>query len=816
MRKKEWMILAATAVLTIIVFTYGNIITKSKDILDDCLMDKTNRIYLMDQKVQALSDKGFKTGNAVFFLVKFPSGEVAKEDLKHIKSFTEKLKRRFPMFGVESLATAYDFVGDKVQPYINDEFLKNGDLAAWKNKIHQDEGIYGLLIGRNFNYGIVAMTIPAGHEDMKIFREVKQFLQVKPISFLDWYLQPDIRSAEEFKPITAFSWVISRGTMYYAFFLDSFTGTPIGIALATLAFLVFFRSGGQTLISVITLLIAMWWTRGAIGLAQVIGFDLYERLYFLLVFPSTLVAGLSFLSRKIDLYNELRREFPLESRWQIWQKTGCLNQLILTAAFIGFINFITLYQIQILGIWEVGIFSAVSIVILVLLVLFFVPACQTLFGGETKSLSQNQGWWDRFTLKIAGLCYKSITANGNRNKAIVQASLGMVILLAGAIFFVVSDISDLTGNFKYIEAVTKPLEYLKNTTDYEAAEYLNQPGNIGFDRLSFYIGQKKSNSPVPAMENPAFLERSSLFIKMVKERIIEVRETKSILDTIGVISRRDYGSSLPQNQQQAHDILVQAEGGLDPITEEQLWHDDGLALSVFSAADNPRLLKKICDQVLDLASQFPDLKILAFSKLDIYPEEDEYIVERKPINVLTSQWLVILIYAGWVIWRNRRLTMRTGTSQPRLFAWRTGLVMNIPFVYATSGIVVAMALLRIPLDQAIACTTALAINAASDFGLYPVADYAEAIEQGKSKEETMYFAFAKRGKLVITDILLNCLCFLPLAFSRFLPIARLGRIMIVMLVFCGLGALVIMPVFLEFCIRKPNDRTMPERLLGKN
>ncbi len=804
----EWLVFGITVVLTFTVFLYGNVVTKNKDFLEDALMDKTNRIYLMDQEVKGLSDKGLKTGNAVFFLVRF-SGEVTKTDLQYVKWFTEKLKQRFPMFGVESLATAYDYTEHTVVPYVNDEFLKNGDMRQWKEKIKADPGIYGLLMGKNLNYSLVVMSTLPGYDEMKIFHEVKQFLQVKPISFLDWYLQPDIHPAPEFKQVMPFSWIISRGTMHYAFFLDSFTGTPIGITLATVAFFLFFRSFGQTLISVVVLMIAMWWTRGAIGLAQTMGFEVYERFYFLLVFPTTLVAGISFLSRLIDKYNEMKREFPGEPRWQTWKRARVITSLILTAALVAFINFATLYQIQIMGIWEVGIFSALTIVVLVFLVLFFVPACQTLFGGEAKSQTKGQGRWDSYTAKIAVFCCQAITANGNRKKALARATLGLGLMLSGAVFFVASDLSGLTGNFKYIDVVTKPLEYLENTTDHEVADFLNRPGNIGFDRVSIYIGQK-SASAIPAMENPDFLRRSALFIKKAREQIAGVREIKSILDTVEVISRKDYGSSLPKNQQQAHDILVQAEGGLDPITKEQLWHDGGLVLMLFSAADSSKLVRDIRDQALNLADEFPELKVLAFSKLDLYPEEARYVTEGKPINVLTSQWLVILIYAGWIFWRNRRLTKQRGINQPRMYAFRTGVVMNIPFAYATAGIVVAMSLLRIPLDQAIACVTVLAINAASDFGLYPVSDYAEMIENGKSKEEALYEAIAVRGKLVITDILLNCLCFLPLAFSRFLPIARLGKIMIVMLVLCGLGALVIMPVYFEFCIRKPAVKTITE------
>lgn len=141
-----------------------------------------------------------------------------------------------------------------------------------------------------------------------------------------------------------------------------------------------------------------------------------------------------------------------------------------------------------------------------------------------------------------------------------------------------------------------------------------------------------------------------------------------------------------------------------------------------------------------------------------------------------------------------------------LSAWRTGLAMNMPFLFASAAIVLVMVVLRVPLDQATACITALAINAAIDFGLYLTADYQSAILAGSDLRGALQASLLERGKIVVVDIVLNGLCFLPLVTSSFVPVARLGWVMIVMLIACGFGALVILPALLPWCVVDLNKR----------
>ena len=74
--------------------------------------------------------------------------------------------------------------------------------------------------------------------------------------------------------------------------------------------------------------------------------------------------------------------------------------------------------------------------------------------------------------------------------------------------------------------------------------------------------------------------------------------------------------------------------------------------------------------------------------------------------------------------------------------------------------------------------------------------------EGKAVNYPAKLVVGKEGRVIVNDILLNTICFSPLYFSPFAPIARLGWIMGVMIISCGFGALVIMPSFLRYAVRK--------------
>lgn len=807
MKKTGAIIVVLIFVLLTSLFGYGNLITKKGGVLDDCILNTEDFFYKMDAKVQALSREGLKTGDAVNFVIPFKNG-INQEELRYVKEFTDKLKDRFPEYGILSLSTVanYKDTGKELlnKPYINEEiFATDFNFENWKKDVKRDSGVYGLLIGRDFDYAQIVLTLPVGYDEITVFRKVAEFIENRKISELEWYLKTDIYPAKDFDKVLIGGWAMARGLMDAALISDVLKLSCIGLVAVWIFFFLSFMSVRQATISTAVIVFCFIWTRGSIGFMQMLGFQLAERAYFLLVYTSIIVGGISFSERKFESYNEARMENKTLDRASIWKLATDVNGVILFTAVIAVSNFATLYQIGVRGILEVGIFSAFGIIFLVVLVIWLLPSLHILIGGEQKiegtSKANKLGLiWNKQLERMARKCFQfSFQENSSRPVSLSLAVLA--IFLFGALVIIGADATSIIKkDFQFIEAKTKPMEYLPGTLVDKANIYLKQPGRYGFDRLSILVkpADQVGATPVESVDFFTRVDDFSWSLKSVKG----IREINSALDTVKLITRESHKKNLPENSQQIHDALTQIEFDQGPQIKEQLWYNDGYIISASLSADDSNDLSRIEEEVLQVAKKHKDLEITLFGKLATYPRADKYVREGKPLNVITSQWMVIMMFACWIAWKNWR-NRKNGHGLMLRPIWG-GIVMNVPFVFASSVIVLVMAALRVPLDQATAVVTALAINAAADFSIYPVSDFMKALHDGQSKKEAFEYAIGQNGKIVLVDIALNCFCFIPLMASNFIPIYRLGWIMIIMLLSCGFGALVLMPALLTWCVKK--------------
>lgn len=782
---------------------YGNVVARKAGILDDALLDESDPYYRVDREVGSLASQGLKTGEAVSLVIPF-TGPLSG-DLEYVRAVTTAVKAAFPEFAVLSLATAthYRDTGEELltEPYVGAETAADvgrGQEAeqAWKARIAADPGVYGVLVGRRFDYAQVVLMLNRDQDEITAFRRIVEFLERRDIPAYEWYLKTDIQPAREYARIHPAGWVVARGLMDAALLSDILKLSSVGLLLVGAAFYLSLMSGRQALISTGVVAICFVYARGSIGLLQWLGFAVFERVYSLLVYTAIIVAGISYAARKFDAYNEQRARHPEMTRSGIWRLTGPVNETILVASVVAILNFATLYQIQIRGILEVGVFSALGIAYLVLLTLFFLPALHVLVGGETSPPRPGRlsGAWNDALRAVSRRCWAWTCVRPAHPHPARRSTVIVLTVLLVATSMVASDYAGLRRGAAFIEVLTRPLEYIHGTISFRASQILNRPGNYGFDRLSFLVRPRSAGGETPVCE-PRFIERVAAY-QADLATVPGAREVSSAVTSLGVISRETLHRALPRTVQEAHDALTQLEWDLGPQVKEQLWYPGGYVVFASLADEDSREVSDFLAASSRVAERHPELEIVPFGKTTIYPQTDKYVREGKPRNVVTSQWMVIVVFALWAIWKNRRRA-----AAARLRGWRTGFVLNIPFVFATSTIVIVMALLRVPLDQATACIAALAINAAADFGLYLVADYQARIHEADTPEQALAFALKDKGHVVVVDVLLNSLCFMPLMLSRFLPVARLGWIMITMLLACGFGALALMPTYLPWCTR---------------
>ena len=358
----------------------------------------------------------------------------------------------------------------------------------------------------------------------------------------------------------------------------------------------------------------------------------------------------------------------------------------------------------------------------------------------------------------------------------------------------------------------RPIDYLPHTIVDRGRAILNREGAAGFGTLHFLVLPARDPSATTASvsaKDPTFIARVAALQAQVAQ-VPGAMAAHSILDKLGEVSQRDpeQPTFLPVTAQQAHERLQLIRWDLDsPNLAPHFWSDEGYVLFVAHAADDSGSLRQFADNVMAVARQdYPDLTVLPFGRLHTYHQTDAYISQGKPLNVLTSFPLVVLVCGLWLVWQRRTQAQAEAYT---LAPWRTALAISVPFVFAYAVIVVVMAVFGIPLDQATACATALGINAAIDFDIYVVDDFMQALHARRSPDEALAHALRDRGHVTLVDAKLNAICFSFLMASAFVPIQRLGVLMVVMLLACAFGALFLMTGVLRSCavphrVQQPN------------
>jgi len=838
--RARWLL--AFALLITLAGAWLNLHVQSAGIVQDALLDGDNR-YERWQREAAVHPE-LMQGDTLSFVLDFPQG-IGAEGLGQIIRMSQELRAQFPEGVVWSLASnSADYRVDAQQgratlesrPHLSQALLDpqghvaaDFDLAAWKQQVQQDRSVYPVLIGPGFDHAQIVVFLPPDYSEQGILERCARYLEQRDTPTWQWMLfKGDIRPAPAYANVSLGGWAVARGLMHYALISDVLFYSTLGLLIATLAAVFSLGSWRQALQVSALILMSFVLVRAAIPVMDWLGFrfqglPVYERVYFLLVLSALIVSGISFNVRAFEAYNDAWREHPATPPAERWRQVGAgLRGKFNVVALIAFLNFATLPQIGIRGIMEVGVLSALGIALQRLLAGQVLPALHLCVGGLPDELASHRlgrrGRLERLHARylqvIDGLpraAWRLISALRPRQSLLL--SLGLTgLALGGALGIVWHDVGHPAN--AWIKVQERPIDYLPNTIVDRARVLLNRPGGAGFARLSYLVLPRQPQPGQAAIEDPAFLAQAFEFQQRVAA-LPGAMPVRSVLDKLAQLAERspDVHAALPHNRAQAHELLQMIRWDLD---DDKLagyfWSDQGLVLYAAHAADNSHDLRDFADATMALAEHdFPGLQVLPFGRLHTYHQTDQYISQGKPLNVLTSFPLVLGVCLIWLGWRQAgRRTARVAGART-LAPLRSALAISLPFVFAYSLVVMMMAFCQIPLDQATACATALGINAAIDFDIYVVDDFASRLGQGDSPDAALHYALHERGRVTLIDAQLNAVCFSFLLCSPFLPIQRLGLMMMVLLFACAFGALFLMTGVLRSCV-EPEASPVQEAL----
>lgn len=776
------------------VMVYGNVVATKGGILDEPILDLQNPVRQSEIYVRGKRSEGFHPGEMIPIVLRFPHGISTPADLQRIRDFTERVKATFGP-SVTSLATVADYrdTGDELRndPYIPARVPADFDVARWRARVAADPSVYGIMVGRGFDWATVFRYLPLGYDDIVEFRRTVEFLEGRHIPWWEWLYKHDIATSDD---VGVAGWVMGRGLLDQALTIDNMKLAGVGVGLALPLLVCLLGSVREAWIGAIgVVLLSVVWCRGTIGLLELAGVEIRERVYVLLAYTNCIVQGVSFVLHKFEAFHELdARGVVWRDPAERWRRAFANDHLIGATGLISIFGFATLYWFQVLAIRELGLLSALAVAYQVVLVLLWMPAVHLLTAGAS-----NAGRRQTVAPRASRLLVRSLDAMVRAAGDLVlrwapqrTAALATGVTLGLALCAV---LLVWPGGFLQVKSI--PLNFIRGTLVERTAEFMNMPGRPGFEARDFLV---EPSEPGADLYDPDFLTAADSFQRALV-RGPWVRETASILNEVQRVASESFGVSLPRTRQEARAVFGIIEADLENGVARQLFFPHGFRLTGTFHAPDSQAIGEVGDHVLEVARRHPALRVSPFGKISLGPEVDRYITLGKPWNVLSSQ-LVVVAFCWLGLFLNNRRFRRGGHSGPQVSALAGGIIMSVPFVFATAMMVMLMIALEIPLDIATAAITALAINASIDFAIY----FADAYQDGYARAGThgaaVRHALEGKGRVVLADMLLNAICFFPLVLSHFEPVSELGWIMMVMLATCAFGTLVLMPSVLYLAL----------------
>lgn len=811
------------AILTII-YLWGNYYAPQGTVIpDDAIMDSENSVRKMDDYVSSKKEYGFNPGETVIFPLNFgQSGIDSVEKIKKVFEWSSRLEKTLGD-GVISIANIPEFVdngGDlRGDPYINSSMLADGkyDVNAWKNRVTLDPSVVGVFVSRDpkMSMAYIYYYVDSDTDEMKEVWKIKEVVEQKKFGWIDRFWELDIHPVDPVLRIAG--WIAGRWIMHQALIINILAIVVGGIIFVAFGFKRALGSGIQATISITIILLSVIWARGSIGILSYLGFNVTERVYALLSYAVCIFQGVSFTEQKFHAYNEAREEG--KAIVEAWMSTITIDRLLTRLMAMSAGSFAVLgLSFGVRPIVDMAVVSGLGVVYLWIFTRYLLPAMYLwllpkylwiktrLFkhadGGEFEKVSQfGQAitwifiglplrfslWWiRRVDLKIAGAC-----------------SIVLVAVTTAWVFY------QIVWPRQNLIIRSKPLEFIPNTLVHKTSKELNRLGYLGFDGFNFLIEPTWTASE--GIYDPRFIamvHQASVGIAAMSKEY-GIHEMYSVVNTLERISQQSFRKPLPTTTDELGMAFLNISYKLSFTVRSASYYHNGIRLVITTNADDSNDMAALRKAVIwYVEKNFPHLRINAFGKAQVYPEVDVKIRVGKIWNWLGDQSLFTFVFLVWLVgvWRRRKEVGRF------IRPVEGALIMNAPIWFATMSLSLIMVYQGIALDLATSAISALTINATGDFTFYLLKAFQDELKDKESKE-AMISALVRKGPAIIEDAFLNTRCFLPLWFSSFLPIQRIGFMMVAMLLLCLFGVLVLLPSLLALVVKESKSEDIETQVV---
>ncbi|HOU97099.1 MAG TPA: MMPL family transporter, partial [Bacteroidales bacterium] len=529
---------------------------------------------------------------------------------------------------------------------------------------------------------------------------------------------------------------------------------PIVFIVIALILYFSFKSLRGVLMPLLTAGIAVIWT---IGIMVTAG---HELTIILNIVPIILLAvGSAYTIHVINSFNVSK---TTDINQTIIKALGYVIIPVVLAAVttaIGFVSFVLGAYLTMIR--DFGIFTAIGVMVSLILAIFFVPALTSVFSKNDNK-------------KTADLTEK-------------KTILSHVILqpLSNLLFKHPKYIFSIWGILMVISIVGMFL--IKTSTN--MADYFKKDNPT---RISEDLMQKKFGGSFPVfvvfdgdVQSPEVL-KTMIKTEQFMKQDPNISITQSVADLIEQMNDAMLeGKKIPDDRTKIEQLwfLLDGQDVMPQLVSEDL--DRGIIQSKFASVENKEIeaFTKKMQQFIEENSN-ENCKIELTGMPSVYVRLNDSLIKSQFSSLLIALVLVVLIVG--LIFRS----------------FSKGIYATIPIIATILVLFGFMGFTGIPLDIATVLVGSIALGIGIDYSIHFISGFNAHLKENGDAEKAIEKTLLSSGKAIIINVTSVAAGFLVLLFSQLVPLQNFGLLVAISMFGSGLGSLTLLPVILILANRK--------------
>ncbi len=521
---------------------------------------------------------------------------------------------------------------------------------------------------------------------------------------------------------------------------------PLAFVLICLVLLMGFRSARGVFVPMLTVLIAVTWTMGLIGLLG------YEITLITNVIPVILLAVGS--AYAIHVLNRINEEMDANPKQALIRAMAYVTVPVFLASLttvFGFLSFIAgsyLTMIQ-----QFGLFTAIGIIFSLILAVTFIPALFAAFQKEPSEAVR-----DEASNKILYALTKGISRLVFNNQKLLLGIWGLLVLFS---FWGISRIErrvDLVDYFRKDNIVQQSEKLLKEKFNGSMPLYVRISGDVQSPEVLKMMEQTQE-----FMEQFDYIPYSQSVADLIKQ----------MNDVMGE------GELIPDDPNKIVQLWFLLDG--QEIMEQLVSYDlsEGV-IQGYVASTDLEVLREIEINFSEFVEQHKtENYTLEVTGIPImFKRLDDSIIRSQIYSLIIAILLVVTLIS---------------------FLQRSfikGLLAIIPVVATLVVLFGTMGNAGIPLDIATVLTGSVTIGIGIDYAIHFISYFGNAYQANGDVRKSIEKSIHGSGRAILINLLSVSIGFAVLLLSNLVPLQRFGFLIAVTMIISGTAALTLLPLAL--------------------